>query len=77
MGSRSCIGQNMGYMQGRIILAKMIWSFDWELLNKGQVNWLRDLRLYAIWAKPPVVVKYTRKFPGEGRAHHPQGGHVV
>lgn len=49
----------MGYMQGRIILAKMIWSFDWELLNKGQVNWLRDLRLYAIWEKPPVIVKYT------------------
>lgn len=59
MGPRGCIGQNMGYMQGRIILAKMIWSFDWELLNRGQVDWLRDLRLYAIWEKPPVVVKYT------------------
>lgn len=59
MGPRGCIGQNMGYMQGRIILAKMIWYFDWELLNKGQVDWLRDLRLYAIWEKPPVVVKYT------------------
>lgn len=59
MGPRGCIGQNMGYMQGRIIFAKMIWYFDWQLLNKGQVDWERDLRLYAIWEKPPVIVKYT------------------
>ncbi|KAL8797417.1 MAG: hypothetical protein Q9182_007207 [Xanthomendoza sp. 2 TL-2023] len=59
MGPRGCIGQNMGYMQGRIILAKMIWYFDWVLLNKGQVDWERDFRLYAIWEKPPVIVKYT------------------
>lgn len=59
MGPRGCIGQNMGYMQGRVIFAKMIWYFNWELLNKGQVDWLRDLRLYAIWEKPPVIVKYT------------------
>lgn len=45
----------MGYMQGRIILAKMIWRFDWEHVNKGEVDWERDLKLYAIWEKPPVL----------------------
>ncbi|RAH75491.1 cytochrome P450 [Aspergillus aculeatinus CBS 121060] len=59
MGPRGCIGQNMGYMQARIHLAKMIWEFDWELLNQGEVDWERDLRLYAIWEKPPVIVRYT------------------
>ncbi|KAF2182990.1 cytochrome P450 [Zopfia rhizophila CBS 207.26] len=59
MGTRGCIGQNMGYMQGRIIFAKMVWKFDWEHVNKGQVDWERDLKLYAIWEKPPVVVRYT------------------
>ncbi|RAH76706.1 cytochrome P450 [Aspergillus japonicus CBS 114.51] len=59
MGPRGCIGQNMGYMQARILLAKMIWEFDWELLNQGEVNWERDLHLYAIWEKPPVIVRYT------------------
>lgn len=48
----------MGYMQARIIFAKMIYRFDWELLDRG-VDWERDLRLYAIWEKPPVVVRYT------------------
>ena len=59
MGPRGCIGQNMAYIQGRILLAKMIWYFDWELLNKGQADWERDLKLYAIWEKPPVILKYT------------------
>ena len=49
----------MAYVQGRIVLAKMIWYFDWELVNKGQVDWQRDLKLYAILEKPPVIVKYT------------------
>lgn len=49
----------MGYMQARILFAKMVWMFDWELLNKGEVDWERDLKLYAIWEKPPVIVKYT------------------
>ena len=63
MGPRGCIGQNMGYMQSRII-----WSFDWELLNKGQVDWERDLKLYAIWEKPPVTVKYTSVAREKARA---------
>ena len=38
MGSRGCIGQIVGYIQGQSVLAKMIWYFDWELVNKGQVD---------------------------------------
>ncbi|KAA6407227.1 MAG: cytochrome P450 [Lasallia pustulata] len=57
MGPRGCVGQNMGYMQARILFAKMVYRFDWELVDRG-VDWERDLRLYAIWEKPPVVVRY-------------------
>ncbi len=66
MGPRGCVGQNMGYMQARILLAKMLWRFDWELVNAGEVDWERDLRLYAIWEKPPVVVRYIPVGPGQG-----------
>ncbi|KAI1176374.1 cytochrome P450 [Nemania sp. FL0916] len=58
MGPRGCIGQNMGYMQARLVLAKMIWGLEWEHANAGQVDWERDARLYAIWEKPPVLVKF-------------------
>lgn len=49
----------MVYLQSRIILAKMIWYFDWKLVNQGQVDWEREVKLYAIWEKPPVIVRYT------------------
>lgn len=49
----------MVYLQSRIILAKMIWYFDRKLVNQGQVDWEREVKLYAIWEKPPVIVRYT------------------
>ncbi|MCJ1262480.1 hypothetical protein MMC22_002350 [Lobaria immixta] len=58
-GSRNCLGQSMAYLVLRIIIAKLCWKFDWELVNKDQVNWDRDLRLYMIWQKPTVQVRLT------------------
>ena len=46
-------------MQSRIVLAKMIWQFDWEWVNEGQVEWERDVKLYSLWEKPSVIVRYT------------------
>lgn len=59
MGPRGCPGQNMGYRQTSILFAKMVWKFDWEFINRGEVDWDRDTRLYAIWKRPPVMVKFT------------------
>lgn len=58
-GSRNCLGQAMAYIVLRIFFAKLCWSFDWELANRGQVNWDRDLRLYIIWQKPLVQIRLT------------------
>lgn len=49
----------MAYLVLRIIIAKLCWKFDWELVNKDQVDWDRDLRLYMIWQKPTVQVRLT------------------
>ncbi|KAF7537746.1 hypothetical protein G7054_g3474 [Neopestalotiopsis clavispora] len=57
MGPRGCIGQNMGYLQTRLLFCKMAWKLDWEHVNKGKVDWERDVRLYSMWTKPPVVVR--------------------
>jgi hypothetical protein len=45
-------------MQGRVLLAKLLWSFDLELRNGDEVDWERDCRLYSLWQKPPVYVKF-------------------
>jgi hypothetical protein len=54
----------MGYLQARLVLAKMAWRLDWEHANAGQVDWERDVRLYAIWEKPPVLVRFKPKSSG-------------
>ncbi|KAI5918478.1 cytochrome P450 [Camillea tinctor] len=58
MGPRGCPGQHMGYRQTSVLFAKMVWKLDWEFVNRGQVDWDRDTRLYAIWKRPPVMVKF-------------------
>lgn len=51
---------NVGYMEARIVLAKLAWHFDWALMNGSSVDWERDCKLYAMWEKPDVYVKFTK-----------------
>ena len=56
-GPRSCIGEALAYAELRIILAKMIFTYDWEWLNP-KLDWLRDCRYYGLWDKPALNVKF-------------------
>ncbi|RDI88055.1 hypothetical protein Vi05172_g1947 [Venturia inaequalis] len=55
IGSRNCIGQNMAMHEMRLILAKIIYNFDFELLPESQ-EWA-DQRVYTLWEKKPLMVK--------------------
>ncbi|KAJ5420683.1 cytochrome P450 [Penicillium sp. CMV-2018d] len=56
-GPRGCPGLQAGYLQGRIILAKLLWSFDMELTNKDSIDWEKDIKMFAIWIRPDLVVR--------------------
>ncbi|KAJ5220818.1 cytochrome P450 [Penicillium citrinum] len=58
IGTRNCLGQNMGYLMLRLVLARLVQHYDWELLSP-EVDWDRDLRLWAVWDKPCVKVRFT------------------
>ncbi|TID18903.1 cytochrome P450 [Venturia nashicola] len=55
IGSRNCIGQNMAMHEMRLILAKIIYNFDFELLPESQ-QWA-DQRVFTLWEKKPLMVK--------------------
>lgn len=46
----------MAYAEMRLILAKLLWSFDFELTDDAE-KWLTEQKVYLIWDKIPLMVK--------------------
>jgi cytochrome P450 len=57
-GPRNCIGRNLAYAEMRLILSKLLFSFDLELADKEQ-DWL-DHKTYTLWEKPELNVKVKK-----------------
>lgn len=62
LGTRNCIGQNMAWMELRILVAKMVFLFDFELID-GNLDWVKDGSVYRLWEKPDLWTKVTLR-PG-------------
>ncbi|KAI0137156.1 isotrichodermin C-15 hydroxylase [Xylariales sp. AK1849] len=58
-GPLNCIGMNMAHLEMRIILSKLIWNFDLELLPESG-DWL-DQEAIIIWHRRPLMVKLTKR----------------
>ncbi|KAK2040937.1 cytochrome P450 [Colletotrichum somersetense] len=59
VGPRNCIGKNLAYAEMRMILARVIWTFDLRLDDVSR-DWL-DQPTYIIWAKPSLMVHLTKR----------------
>ncbi|KAL7624516.1 hypothetical protein AAE478_006081 [Parahypoxylon ruwenzoriense] len=57
-GPLNCIGLTMGRMETRVILARLIYNFDIELMPESS-SWLENQKNYVAWDKPPLMVKLT------------------
>ncbi|KAJ4349096.1 hypothetical protein N0V95_004877 [Ascochyta clinopodiicola] len=57
-GPRNCLGKNLAYAEMRLILAKLLWTFDLELVQPEQ-DWMKEQRVFALWEKPPLEVRLT------------------
>ncbi|PMD33124.1 cytochrome P450 [Hyaloscypha variabilis F] len=58
LGPRACIGQNMAWMEMRILIAKMVFLFDYELVDE-KLDWERDSPAFILWQKPELWTKVT------------------
>lgn len=54
-GPRNCLGKNMAYHEMRIILASVLYDFDFELCPESE-NWA-DQKVWTLWTKHPLIVK--------------------
>ncbi|GAP90439.1 putative cytochrome p450 [Rosellinia necatrix] len=54
VGPRNCIGKNLAYAEMRLILAKIIFSFDMEIADDSK-NWLNQ-KVFSVWIKPALNI---------------------
>ena len=44
----------------RVILAKMLWTFDMELMD-SKLDWVKDNTTCGLWRKPDLPIRFTRR----------------
>lgn len=50
------MGKNLAYAEMRLMLAKMVWTFDMEL-DEGVGDWVSRCKVKQLWEKPPLPVR--------------------
>ncbi|KAI0390650.1 cytochrome P450 [Xylariaceae sp. FL0594] len=60
LGARSCLGQNFAMMEINLILAKMIYRYEWQLINE-KVDWLGESECHVMWWKPDLQVEFHKR----------------
>ncbi|CAI7619872.1 unnamed protein product [Penicillium glandicola] len=57
-GPRNCLGQHLANAEMRLLLAKLLWNFDLELLAES-LNWTEQ-KSFSLWSRPELMVKLFR-----------------
>ncbi|KAF1941734.1 cytochrome P450 monooxygenase-like protein [Clathrospora elynae] len=57
-GPRNCLGKNLALAEMRLVLAKLLFKFDLELVDKEK-DWFGEQKLFTLWEKGPLMVRFT------------------
>jgi cytochrome P450 len=55
-GPRACLGKNLAYAEMRLILAKVLFAFDLELVDKER-DWTGEQKCFTLWEKQALEVR--------------------
>ncbi|KHN95019.1 cytochrome P450 3A17 [Metarhizium album ARSEF 1941] len=59
-GSRDCIGKNLAMNELRVVISRMLYRFDFEVLE-GQDDWHMKQRNFIIWDKGPLMLRFKTR----------------
>lgn len=59
LGPRMCAGKQIAWWQSRVFLAKVLWSFDLEMLPGQDVEIDRDMKGWGMYVKPEVRMRFV------------------
>ncbi|KAI1131242.1 cytochrome P450 [Nemania abortiva] len=57
-GPRACLGINQAWLEIRIALAKLIYTYDLEFAGDHS-DWLERNKMYMMWREAPLMIKFT------------------
>ncbi|KAH8812646.1 cytochrome P450 ClCP1 [Xylogone sp. PMI_703] len=58
VGPRGCLGKNLAYAEMRLLLAKMLWHFNFEL-EQPEEDWYGSLRAFMVWERKSLRIRLT------------------
>ncbi|KAI1661697.1 cytochrome P450 [Daldinia decipiens] len=58
-GPRMCAGREIAWWQSRLFIAKVLWTFDLEMVSGQNINMDKDLRGWGMYEKPEVRVRFV------------------
>ncbi|PVH90535.1 cytochrome P450, partial [Periconia macrospinosa] len=56
LGPRGCLGRNFAYVEMNLILAKLHWKHDFELVDE-RLDWEGSSHMHVMWWKPDLFVR--------------------
>ncbi|KAI2601919.1 putative cytochrome P450 [Hypoxylon sp. NC1633] len=61
LGYRACIGRSFAFVQMSLVLAKILYSYDMELVDQD-LDWESQSRHWVMWWKAPVMIRARDAF---------------
>jgi averantin hydroxylase len=58
-GPRDCLGKSLALAEMRIVLARILFNFDLELVEPEKKDWIETMPAFTFWEKTPLMVKLT------------------
>ncbi|KAL8828357.1 MAG: hypothetical protein Q9191_002640 [Dirinaria sp. TL-2023a] len=56
LGPRNCLGRNLAYLEMRLILARLLWHFDFQAEDQRLGKW-ETQKTWILWEKKPLHVR--------------------
>ncbi|CAJ2507243.1 Uu.00g084290.m01.CDS01 [Anthostomella pinea] len=64
-GPRACLGIAQAYLELRIALAKLVWTYDISLVG-DHGDWLGRAQMHMLWKEAPLMVHFQRREGEDG-----------
>lgn len=61
LGPHNCPGQNLAWLELRLILAKLLWTFDVSVPPGSDLPVWEEQGIWWFWEKHPTVIRLTRR----------------